>query len=268
VRNLEREIGRVCRKVATKIAEGAVDGAVLVEADDLYDYLGRARFYPETAERTEIPGVATGLGWTPFGGDIMFFEATIMPGKGGFTVTGKLGEVMKESAYAARSYVRSRTEELGIPRDIFQRSDIHLHVPAGAIPKDGPSAGVTIVTALVSLLSGRCVSEDVAMTGEITLRGQVLPVGGIKEKMLAAHRAGLTTVILPTRNEKDLEDVPEEVREELDFVLVDRIDQVFEAALCEPLPEWQEAIQEAAGGNGREETLETADIIEVEEETE
>jgi ATP-dependent Lon protease len=268
VRNLEREIGRVCRKVATQIAEGTVDGAVLVEADDLDDYLGRPRFYPETAERTEIPGVATGLGWTPFGGDIMFFEATLMPGKGGFTVTGKLGEVMKESAYAARSYVRARTKELGIPRDIFQQSDIHLHVPAGAIPKDGPSAGVTIVTALVSLLSGRCVSEDVAMTGEITLRGQVLPVGGIKEKMLAAHRAGLTTVILPKRNEKDLEDVPEEVREELDFVLVDRIDQVFEAALCEPLQEWQEAIQEAAGGNGREKTLETADIIEVEEEVE
>ena len=268
VRNLEREIGRVCRKVATQIAEGTVDGAVLVEADDLDDYLGRPRFYPETAERTEIPGVATGLGWTPFGGDIMFFEATLMPGKGGFTVTGKLGEVMKESAYAARSYVRARTKELGIPREIFQQSDIHLHVPAGAIPKDGPSAGVTIVTALVSLLSGRCVSEDVAMTGEITLRGQVLPVGGIKEKMLAAHRAGLTTVILPKRNEKDLEDVPEEVREELDFVLVDRIDQVFEAALCEPLQEWQEAIQEAAGGNGREKTLETADIIEVEEEVE
>jgi ATP-dependent Lon protease len=265
VRNLERVIGRVCRKVATKIAEGTVQGAIVIESDDLYDYLGRPTFYPETAERTEIPGVATGLGWTPFGGDIMFFEATRMPGKGGFTVTGKLGDVMKESAYAARSYVRARADELGIPPEVFQRSDIHLHVPAGAIPKDGPSAGVTIATALVSLLTGRCVSEDVGMTGEITLRGQVLPVGGIKEKVLAAHRAGLKTVILPKRNEKDLEDVPDEVRNELDFLLVDRIDQVFESALCEPLPEWQEAIQATAGGNGREETHDTADDIEEEE---
>ena len=246
VRNLERVIGRVCRKLATKIAEGTVKGATVIEPDGLYDYLRRPRFYPETAERTEIPGVATGLGWTPFGGDIMFFEATRMPGGKGFTVTGKLGEVMKESAYAARSYVRSKSEELGIPPEIFQKSDIHLHVPAGAIPKDGPSAGVTIATSLVSLLTGRCVRDDIGMTGEITLRGQVLPVGGIKEKMLAAHRAGLKTVILPKRNEKDLEDVPEEVREELEFVLVERIDQVFEIALCEPSPEWQQKIQLAA----------------------
>jgi ATP-dependent Lon protease len=265
VRNLERVIGRVCRKVATKIAEGMVEDTVVVGVDDLYDYLGRPTFYPETAERTEIPGVATGLGWTPFGGDIMFFEATRMPGKGGFAVTGKLGDVMKESAYAARSYVRSRAEQLGIPPNIFSNSDIHLHVPAGAIPKDGPSAGVTIATALVSLLTGRCVSEDVGMTGEITLRGQVLPVGGIKEKVLAAHRAGLKTVILPKRNENDLEDVPDEIREELDFVLVERIDQVFEEALCEPLPEWQESIQESARDNGGEVTEDTADIIEIEE---
>lgn len=246
VRNLEREVGQVCRKEATRVAEGTVEGATLIEADDLYEYLGRPRFYPETAERTEIPGVATGLGWTPYGGDIMFFEATLMPGAKGFTVTGKLGEVMKESAYAARSYVRSRADELGVPADIFRKSDIHLHVPAGAIPKDGPSAGVTIATALVSLLTGRCVSEDVGMTGEITLRGQVLPVGGVKEKILAAHRTGLKTVILPKRNEKDLEDVPEDVREALDFVLVDRIDQVFEAALCEPSPEWEQKIGKAA----------------------
>ncbi len=251
VRNLERVIGRVCRKVATRVAEATVEATTVVEADDLVEYLGRPRFYPETAERTEIPGVATGLGWTPFGGDIMFFEATRMPGGKGFTVTGKLGEVMKESAYAARSYVRARAAELGVPPEIFQKSDIHLHVPAGAIPKDGPSAGVTITTALVSLLTGRCVREDVGMTGEITLRGQVLPVGGIKEKVLAAHRAGLKTVILPKRNEKDLEDVPEEVRAELDFVLVDRIDQVFEAALCEPSPDWQREIQEAARSDGR-----------------
>jgi ATP-dependent Lon protease len=259
VRNLEREIGRVCRKLATQIAEGTVEQTMPIEADDLYEYLGRPRFYPETAERTEIPGVATGLGWTPFGGDIMFFEATRMPGTRGFTVTGKLGDVMKESAFAARSYVRAKSDELGIPPQIFQKSDIHLHVPAGAIPKDGPSAGVTIATALVSLLSGRCVREDVGMTGEITLRGQVLPVGGIKEKVLAAHRAGLKTVILPLRNEKDLDDVPEEVRKELEFVLVDRIDRVFEAALCEPLPEWQEKIYEAARGDGKDSVPEKAE---------
>jgi len=267
VRNLERVIGRVCRKVATNVAEGTTDGAVLVEAHDLYDYLGRQSFYPETAERTEIPGVATGLGWTPFGGDIMFFEATRMPGSRGFIVTGKLGDVMKESAFAARSYVRANAKELGIPADIFQKSDLHLHVPAGAIPKDGPSAGVTMATALVSLLTGRCVSEDVGMTGEITLRGQVLPVGGIKEKVLAAHRAGLATVILPKRNEKDLEDVPEEVRQELDFVLVDRVDQVFEAALCAPSPEWEQKIQEAARDNDgvEEEALEETDRAQEEE---
>ena len=174
---------------------------------------------------------------------------------------------MKESAQAARSYVRSRADELNIPHEIFQKSDIHVHVPAGAVPKDGPSAGVTIVTALVSLLTGRCVRDDVAMTGEITLRGQVLPVGGIKEKVLAAHRAGLKTVILPQRNEPDLEDVPEEVRQELDFVLVDCIEQVIEAALCEPSPEWLPAFQETAHGNGKESAvlLDTEDNGEAEE---
>lgn len=268
VRNLERTIGQVCRKVATRIAEGT-DGTVAIEADELYDYLGRPKFYPETAERTQIPGVATGLGWTPFGGDIMFFEATRMSGGKGFTVTGKLGDVMKESAFAARSYVRANAKELRIPPDIFRKSDIHLHVPAGAIPKDGPSAGVTIATALVSLLTGRCVSEDVGMTGEITLRGQVLPVGGIKEKVLAAHRAGLSTVILPKRNEKDLEDVPEEIRLDLDFVLVDRVDQVFEAALCAPSPEWERKILEAArdNGGGEREAVVTTDGTEGGEET-
>jgi ATP-dependent Lon protease len=265
VRNLERVIGRVCRKLATKVAEGAVEGTTVIEADSLYDYLGRPRFYPETAERTEIPGVATGLGWTPFGGDIMFFEATRMPGGKGFTVTGKLGEVMKESAYAARSYVRAKAEELDIPHQIFSKSDIHLHVPAGAIPKDGPSAGVTIATALVSLLTGRCVRDDVGMTGEVTLRGQVLPVGGIKEKILAAHRAGLKTVILPKRNEKDLDDVPEEVRKELEFVLVDRIDRVFEVALCEPSPEWQQKIQDVARAEDKAEARGGLDSDETEE---
>jgi ATP-dependent Lon protease len=190
-----------------------------------------------------------------------------MPGGKGFTVTGKLGDVMKESAFAARSYVRANAAQLEIPPEIFGKSDIHLHVPAGAIPKDGPSAGVTIATALVSLLTGRCVSDTVGMTGEITLRGQVLPVGGIKEKVLAAHRAGLQTVILPKRNEKDLEDVPEEVREELEFVLVERVDQVFQAALCAPSPEWREQIELAARGDGKvyEEISEAADAEDMEE---
>jgi ATP-dependent Lon protease len=232
VRNLERQIGRICRKVATALAEGDEDGMpVRITVRDVSKYLGRPRFFPETALRTEIPGVATGLGWTPTGGDVMFFEATRMPGKKGFQITGKLGEVMKESAQAALSYVRSKAKDLDIPESFFEEVDIHLHVPAGAIPKDGPSAGVTIATSLVSLLTGRQVRPDVGMTGEITLRGQVLPVGGIKEKVLAAHRAGLKTIILPKRNERDLEDVPQEVRRALEFVLVDRVDEVFGVAL-------------------------------------
>jgi ATP-dependent Lon protease len=231
VRNLEREIGRVCRKVVTGIAEGDGHTPVRVTARDVHKYLGRPRFFPETALRTEIPGVATGLGWTPTGGDVMFFEATRMRGKKGFQITGQLGDVMKESAQAALSYVRAKAEDLGIPDDFFEDQDIHLHVPAGAIPKDGPSAGVTIATALISLLSGRKVRPDVGMTGEITLRGQVLPVGGIKEKVLAAHRAGLKMVVLPKRNERDLEDVPGEVQKALKFVLVEQVDEVFKVAL-------------------------------------
>lgn len=231
VRNLEREIGSICRKIATAIAEGEGDAPVRVTARDIGRYLGRPRFFPETVLRTEIPGVATGLGWTPTGGDVMFFEATQMPGKKGFQITGQLGEVMKESAHAALSYVRAKAEDLGIPEGFFENTDIHLHVPAGAIPKDGPSAGVTIATALVSLLTGRKVRSDVGMTGEITLRGQVLPVGGVKEKVLAAHRAGLKQVVLPKRNERDLEDIPAEVRKALKFVLVERVDEVFRAAL-------------------------------------
>ncbi len=231
VRNLERQIGRICRKVATSIAEGADEIPKEITEDDVVGYLGQQKFFPETALRTKIPGVATGLGWTSSGGDIQFFEATKMPGEKGFQVTGQLGDVMKESAQAALSYVRSKAKEMEIEKDFFKGTDIHLHVPAGAIPKDGPSAGVTIATALVSLLTGHTVRPDVAMTGEITLRGQVLPVGGIKEKVLAAHRAGLKTVILPKRNEKDLEDVPDEVRDSLNFVLVERVDEVFETAL-------------------------------------
>jgi ATP-dependent Lon protease len=230
VRNLEREISRVARKVVTRIAEGD-DGPVRVTMHDVPGFLGKPRYFPETALRTQLPGVATGLGVTISGGDLMFFEATKMPGNKGFTVTGQLGDVMKESAQAALSYVRSKAERLGIPGDTFERSDIHLHVPAGAVPKDGPSAGVTMATALASLLTGRKVRDDVGMTGEITLRGQVLPVGGVKEKVLAAHRAGLKSVILPRQNEKDLEDVPDEVRASLKFVLAERVDDVFQAAL-------------------------------------
>ena len=230
VRNLEREVGRVCRKVVTQIAEGETD-PVRVTVRDVPRFLKKPRYFPETALRTQLPGVATGLGVTIAGGDLMFFEATKMPGSKGFTVTGQLGEVMKESAQAALSYVRAKAEELGIPEDTFEQTDIHLHVPAGAVPKDGPSAGVTIATALASLLTERRVRDDVGMTGEITLRGQVLPVGGIKEKVLAAHRAGLKIVILPKQNEKDLDDVPEEVRKALKFILAERVDDVFRAAI-------------------------------------
>jgi ATP-dependent Lon protease len=232
VRNLEREIGSVCRKVATRIAAGDAE-AVTVMWDTVPDFLGRQRFYSETAERTEVPGVVTGLVWTPVGGDIVFIESTKMKGKGAMHLTGKLGEVMRESAQAAMSYVRAQAGELNIDEDVFAQSDIHIHVPAGAVPKDGPSAGVTITTSLVSLFTDRCVRPDVGMTGEITLRGQVLPIGGLKQKVLAAHRVGLKTVIMPQRNEKDLDDIPQEVLEELNIVLVDRIEQVFEAALLD-----------------------------------
>jgi len=230
VRNLEREIGSICRKAAIKIAEGTVT-TVQVNAADIPTYLGKPRFFSEVAERTETPGVATGLTWTPVGGEIIFVEATLMKGGKGLLLTGQLGDVMKESAQAALSYVRSRAKDLDIPEDFFERHDIHIHVPAGAIPKDGPSAGVTIATALVSLLTGRPVRADVGMTGEITLRGRVLPIGGVKEKVLAAHRAGLTTVILPSRNEKDLDDIPEDLRKDVRFVLVDTIDEVLAHAL-------------------------------------
>ena len=230
VRSLEREIGTICRKVATRVAEK--DGvSVHVTAKDVTDYLGKPRFYFEPAERTEVPGVATGLVWTPTGGDITFIEATRMRGSRRLTLTGKLGDVMKESAQAAVSYVRSKAGDLGIDEETFTKSDIHIHVPAGAVPKDGPSAGVTIATALVSLLTGRTVRSNVAMTGEITLRGQVLPVGGIKQKVLAAARVGIKTVILPARNEVDLDDIPEEIREALHFVFAERVDDVFSAAL-------------------------------------
>ncbi len=230
VRSLERQIGTICRKVATKVAarEGA---SVQVRAEDVTDYLGKPRFYFEPAERTEIPGVSTGLVWTPTGGDITFIEVTRMKGNRRLTLTGSLGDVMKESAQAAVSYVRSKAGDLGIDEELLEKSDIHIHVPAGGVPKDGPSAGVTIATALVSLLTRRTVRSNVAMTGEITLRGQVLPVGGIKQKVLAAARVGIKTVILPARNQVDLDEIPEEIRQELQFVFAERVDDVFRAAL-------------------------------------
>jgi ATP-dependent Lon protease len=230
VRNLEREIGRVCRKIATQIAESKQAPAVIAP-DTVTELLGKPKFYAEVAERTTMPGVATGLAWTPAGGDILFIEATRMPGAKGFIVTGQLGDVMKESAQAALSYVRSNAEILGIENKLFQKSDIHLHIPEGATPKDGPSAGVTMATAIASLMMNRTVRNNLAMTGEITLRGRVLPVGGIKEKAIAAHRAGLTTMILPKRNEKDIDDLPDQVRREMKFVFVEFVKEVFDAAL-------------------------------------
>jgi ATP-dependent Lon protease len=232
VRNLEREIGAVCRKIATRLTETGV-GNTQVDVKDIREWLGRPRYFgnDEIAARTAQPGVATGLAWTPVGGDVLFIEATGMPGSKGFTVTGSVGTVMQESAHAALSLVRSRTAQFQIPTDFFEKTDIHIHIPAGAQPKDGPSAGVTIVTALVSLLTGRLVHKYVGMTGEITLRGQVLPIGGLKEKVLAAHRVGLKTVVLPRLNEPDLEELPEEVRNSMHFVLVDQIDEVLAAAL-------------------------------------
>jgi ATP-dependent Lon protease len=237
VRNLERQVAGVCRKVVRQLAEGAA-GPIAVTAESVRNYLGRPRFFAEVAERTDRPGVATGLAWTPTGGDIIFVEVAMMQGRNNrLVLTGMLGDVMRESAQAALSYVRSNATRLGIDPVIFEDKDIHIHVPAGAIPKDGPSAGVTMATALASLVTGRLVRHDVAMTGEITLRGKVLPVGGVKEKVLAAHRAGLRTVILPRRNESDLEEVPEELRKEMHFVLVDTVDQVLAAALAPPVAE-------------------------------
>jgi ATP-dependent Lon protease len=232
VRNLEREIGSIARKVVTKIAEDETE-VEEITPEKVREFLGRQRFFgnEEIAERTSIPGVATGLAYTPTGGDVLFIEATRMPGSKSFQLTGSLGDVMQESAHAALSYVRSRAKQLSLDPEFFNDSDIHLHVPAGSQPKDGPSAGVTMATALVSLVSGRPVRSDVGMTGEITLRGQVLPVGGIKEKVLAAHRSSLKIVILPKRNDADLEDLPEEVRRDINFIFVETIDQVLEAAL-------------------------------------
>jgi len=230
VRNLEREIATICRGVACQIAAGEIEKTTIT-ARDIHKFLGPVKVTQEAAARTAKPGVVMGLAWTPTGGDLLFIEATSMKGKGGLTLTGQLGEVMKESATAALSFIRANAEELRIAKDFFEGTDIHIHVPSGAIPKDGPSAGVTMLTALVSLLTNRTAKKDLAMTGEITLRGLVLPVGGIKEKVLAAHRAGVKTIILPKWNRKDLDDVPAKVRKEIAFHFVDEMSEVLRIAL-------------------------------------
>jgi ATP-dependent Lon protease len=235
VRNLEREIAAICRGVAKDVARG-IKEKVMIGPEALHRFLGPVKFFPEVAERTSDPGVATGLAWTPTGGDIIFVEATKMRGEKGLTLTGQLGDVMKESAQAALAYVRSKSKELHIEEDFFEKNDIHIHVPAGAIPKDGPSAGVTMFVALTSLLTNTPVRSDVAMTGEITLRGLVLPVGGIKEKVLAGMRAGIRTIILPKKNEKDLEEIPEHIRNQMDFKFIQRMDEAIEMALKKSEP--------------------------------
>jgi ATP-dependent Lon protease len=244
VRTLERQIASIIRGVAVKIAEGDTTARKIEGEEQVREFLGPQKFTSEVAERTEEAGVATGLAWTSVGGEILFIEATRMFGSGKLQLTGQLGDVMKESAQAALSYVRTNAERYGISKDFLEKSDIHIHIPAGAMPKDGPSAGVTMFTALVSMLTGFRVRHDVAMTGEITLRGRVLPIGGLKEKVLAAHRAGIKRVIVPERNKADLDEVPAEVKGELEFVFASKMDQVLEAALEEvpkPKPEEKSA---------------------------
>ncbi len=254
VRNLEREIGSVCRKVARQVADGTARRKVNISEKRARELLGKRKFFTEARRRTARPGVATGLAWTAAGGDVLFIEATSMPGSGRLTLTGQLGDVMKESAQAALSYVRSRAGAVApqLPEDWFAEHDLHLHVPAGAIPKDGPSAGITMATALASLLTGRAVREEVAMTGEITLTGLVLPIGGLKEKALAAQRNGITTVIAPKLNEADADEIPEHLRKDLEFVFVSEIAAVLTAAL-EP-----EALLDARAPRGRSKRLAAA----------
>ena len=236
VRNLEREIASICRKVARKVVVEGQSFSEEIDGTKVTEYLGVPRFRPSMAEEKSEIGIVTGLAWTEVGGEILVIEATLMPGRGKLTLTGKLGDVMQESAQAAMSWVRSKAEELGIPRDFYRRTDVHIHIPEGAIPKDGPSAGITLATALVSALARVPARRDVAMTGEITLRGKVLPIGGVKEKLLAAHRAGVTTILLPKDNEKDLSDIPKTVLDSMSVHLVDTMDEVLRTALEGPLP--------------------------------
>jgi ATP-dependent Lon protease len=254
VRSLEREVGRAMRKIATRIATCEEACNVVVDPELAREYLGKPRYRDESYLRTELPGVATGLAWTPSGGEVLFVEAKVMDSTGDLILTGQLGDVMKESARIALSYVQGELEDMGLDRGALDEQAVHLHVPAGAIPKDGPSAGVTLVTALVSELTGRQVRGDIGMTGEVTLQGQVLPIGGVKQKVLAAHRHGLKTVILPKANEVDLDDVPEEIRDEMEFALVGHLDEVLDRAIV-PVVEFEELAEPVGGGNGRSKEL-------------
>jgi len=260
VRNLEREIASICRKIARKLVKEGQGTAVQVTAQSIPDYLGVPKFRPRKREGKNEIGIATGLAWTEVGGELLVTEASLMYGKGGLTLTGKLGDVMQESAQTALSFIRSRAEELGIARDFNRRIDVHIHVPEGAIPKDGPSAGITMCTALVSALTNISVRSDVAMTGEITLRGKILPIGGVKEKLLAAHRAGITHIILPRDNEKDLADIPENVLNAMNIKLVETMDEVFESALTAPVPKNAEPEEESAAPHGLDEGIQGESI--------
>jgi len=235
VRNLEREIASICRKVARKVVTEGKSFSMEITAAKVTEYLGVPRFRPAMAEEKNEIGVATGLAWTEVGGEILTIEATLMPGKGKLTLTGKLGDVMQESAQAAMSYVRSKADEFRIPKNFNRTTDVHIHIPEGAIPKDGPSAGITLATSLISALGRIPIRKEVAMTGEITLRGKVLPIGGLKEKILAAHRTGLKTIIVPRENEKDLADIPKNVLDTLNVYMVESMDEVLKIALAEPL---------------------------------
>jgi ATP-dependent Lon protease len=236
VRNLERELASICRKLARKVVVEGSSFREEVTGEKVTQHLGVPKYRPTEAEEENEVGIATGLAWTEAGGEILVTEATLMPGKGTLTLTGKLGDVMQESAQAAMSYVRSKAEDFGIPRDFNRRTDVHVHIPEGAIPKDGPSAGITLATALVSALTKIPTRKDVAMTGEITLRGKVLPIGGVKEKVLAAHRAGVKNIVLPKDNEKDLSDIPKNVLDALNIYMVEAMDEVLKLALVGPLP--------------------------------
>jgi ATP-dependent Lon protease len=248
VRNLEREISSICRKIARKVVVEGRQFSEEITAAKVTEYLGVPRFRPTMAEEKNEVGIATGLAWTEVGGEILMAEATLMPGKGHLRLTGKLGDVMQESAHAAMSYVRSKSDEFGIPKDFNRKTDVHVHIPEGAIPKDGPSAGITLATALISALTKVPSRRDVAMTGEITLRGKVLPIGGVKEKVLAAHRAGIKTLILPRDNEKDLADIPKNVLDALDIYMVDTMDEVLKIALTEGLTALPAAATTAEAG--------------------
>ena len=231
MRNLEREIGSICRKVAKQVVINGTDKCYTITPKSLIKYLGKHRFHYDTVEGDNKVGVTTGLAWTAVGGVTLQIETAVLPGSGKIELTGKLGDVMQESARTGISYIRSVADKYGIDPDFYKEKDLHIHIPEGAVPKDGPSAGVTMCTAVISALSGRAVRREVAMTGEITLRGDVLPVGGIREKVLAAHRAGIKKILLPRDNEKDIEELPASVRRDLDFVLLDNVDQALEEAL-------------------------------------